>query len=222
MPTFDTLRQDFDERALIRKIQKALAVIAPPTVDLPDTLFTGAGTLLDLKTLGWKPVGIVTPDGYDFGREISKEDVSAFGYAGPARSDTTGVARSVTFTPLEHGRRHMLELTDGLDLSAITQDQTTGEIVYDELDLPIGKEYRLLIIGSDGPADNNWILGKGYPLVKLASTDNEKWGSSDPVTKPITLDIFNDDELGTPARKYIGGTGALKHKEALGFTAATP
>ncbi|BCW61845.1 hypothetical protein [Arthrobacter sp. StoSoilB22] len=222
MPTFDTIRQDADERALIRKIQKAVAFLAPTTVDLPDSLFTGVGALIDLKVAGWLPVGMVTPDGYNFGRDVSKEDVSAFGYAGPARSDVTEVARSITFTPLETGRRHMLELTYGTDLTATTQDATTGEVVFDEPELPVGQEYRLLIIGSDGPAAENWILGRGYGIVKLASTDSQTWGSSDPVTAPVTLDVFTDTEIGAPVRHYMGGAGAVKHKTVTGFTPETP
>lgn len=219
MPTFDTIRQDADERALIRKIQKAVAFLAPPTVDLPTSLFGVGGALIDLKTEGWLPVGMVTPDGYDFGRDISKEDVTALGYASSVRSDITEVARSVTMTPLETGRKHMLELSLGTDLSAVTQDATTGEVVIDEPDLPVGQEYRLLIIGSDGPAADNWILGRGYGVVKLASTDSQKWGTGDPVSQPLTFDVFTDSEIGTPVRHYMGGTGAVKHKAVLGFTA---
>ena len=219
MPTFDTLRQESDERALIRKIQKAVAFLAPTSVDLPESLFDVGGTLVYLKAAGFLPVGMVTPEGYSFGRDISKEDVSALGYASAVRSDITEVARSVTFTPLETGRKHMLELTYGTDLSAVTQDATTGEVVINEPDLPVGQEYRLLVLGSDGPAADNWILGRGYGSVKLASTDSQTWGTGDPVQQPLTFDVFTDTEIGTPVRHYMGGTGAVKHKTVMGFTA---
>lgn len=221
MPTFDTLRQDSDNRNLIRKIQKAIGFLAPTSVELPDTLFSAAGTLVDLKTLGYLPFGMVTPDGWEFGRDINKEDVSALGYASAVRSDITEVARSVKATLLETGRKHILEATYGTDLSAITQSATTGEIVFDEPDLPVGQEYRLLIIGSDGPAAQNWIVGRGYGSVKLSATDSQKWGSGDAVQQSVTFDVFTDAEIGTPVRHYMGGTGALAHKTALGFTAGT-
>lgn len=221
MPTFDTIRQDADERTLIRKIQKAVGFFAPKSVELPETLFTAAGTLMDLKTAGFIPLGIITPDGYEFGRDVNKEDVSAFGYASSVRSDITQVPRSVKVTTQETGRKKLLELTYGTDLSAVTQSATTGELVFDEPDLPVGEEYRLLVIGSDGPAADNWILGRGYGSVKLASTDSQKWGGSDALSQALTFDVFTDDELGTPVRHYIGGTGALKAKDLLGFTAGT-
>lgn len=218
MPTFDTIRQDSDNRNLVRKIQKAIAFLAPMTVALPTTLFGAGGALIDLKTIGWLPVGLVTPDGYEFGRDVSKEDVTALGYASAVRSDVTEVARSVTMTALETGLKHMLELTLGTDLTATTQSLANGELVIDEPDLPVGKEYRLLVIGSDGPAANNWILGRGYGSVKLASTDSQKWGTGDPVQQALTFDVFTDSVVGVPVKHYIGGTGAVANKVAMGFT----
>lgn len=150
MPTFQTIQADADNRDLIRKIRRAVGFFAPTTVDLPDTLFTGAGQLVDLKAAGWVPVGIVTPDGWEFARDVKKEDVSAFGYASSVRSDITEVPRTVKVTLLESGKRKLLELTYGTDLSAVTQNMTTGEVVFDEPDLPDGAEYRFLVVGSDG------------------------------------------------------------------------
>ncbi|GAP53962.1 hypothetical protein AHiyo6_05270 [Arthrobacter sp. Hiyo6] len=220
MPTFATIQQESDNRNLIRKIQKAIAFLAPTSVELPASLFDVGGALVDLKALGYLPVGLVTPDGYEFGRDVSKSDVSALGYASPVRSDVDSVARSVKMTALETGKKHMLELTYGTDLSAVTQAATSGEIVFDEPDLPVGQEYRLIVIGSDGPAAANWIMGRGYGTVKLAATDSQKWGTSDAVTQAYTFDVFTDDTIGTPVRHYIGGTGAVANKTALGFTAA--
>ena len=96
MPTFSTIQADADERSLVRKIQKAVAFIAPKSVELPEAL-TGADSLpIDLKTAGFLPVGLVSPDGYTFSREVEKEDIDALGYASPVRSDVTRVPRSVS------------------------------------------------------------------------------------------------------------------------------
>lgn len=222
MPTFAEVQNEADERGLIRKILRAVAFLGKSDVDLPETILTAGGGLIDLKTAGWKPVGIVTPDGYKFGRDVTKEEVDALGYASSVRTDITKVARSVSFTPLEHGRRHLLELKYGQDLSGITQDPATGEIVWDEVDLPVGEEYKLLILGNDGAATSNWVLGKGYGSVKLADSGEETWGGDSPIANELTLDISVDDETGTPVRHYLGGTGALKFKDVLGFTAGTP
>ena len=219
MPTISEQIAAADERGLVRKIQRAMAFIAPTTVELPESLYS-TGSLVDLKTSGFLPVGLVSPDGYSFSREIEKEDVDALGYASPVRSDVTRVPRSVTFTALEKGRKHMLELTYGTDLSAVTQDAATGEVVFDEPDLPVNAEYRLIVVGEDGPAAENWVMGKGFFRVKLSGTAEEVWGREGAVSQQFTLDVFSDDEAGVPVRHYIGGTGAVAHKDVLGFSAA--
>lgn len=218
MPTFDTIRTEADNRLLVRKIQKAAAFIAPLTVPTPTTLFGTGGTLIDLKTLGWLPVGMVTPDGYTFGRDISKEDVNALGYASAVRSDISTVARTVSFTALEKGKKHMYELAYGANYSAVVQTLANGEVVLQEPDLPVGQEYRLLVIGSDGPATANWIFGKCYPTVKLANTGEETWGQEGAVQLQYTLDVYTDQTLGVPVLHFMGGTGAVAQKTVTGFT----
>lgn len=219
MPTMASLQTEFDNRKLVRKIKRAVGLLAPTTVELPEAL-TGPDSLpIDLKTAGFLPVGLVTPAGYRFARDIEKEDVDALGYASYIRSDITRVARSITFTALQTGIKHMQELQYGVDLSGITQG-VNGEVVFDEPDLPIGEEYRFLVIGDDGPAAENSILGKGHGSVKLASVGEEAWSKEGALQREITLDVFTDDELGTPVRHYLGGTGAVAHKDVLGYTQA--
>jgi len=219
MPTFEENRAALDNRDLVRKVQKLIIVLAPLTVDLPESLYA-SGSLIDLKTGGWLPVGMASPDGITYGAEREVETVDAFGYATSVRSDTVRVPRSITFTPLETGRKHLYELRLGTDLSAVTQNPTTGEIVIDEPELPVDQEYRLLALGSDGPAADNWILGRGYGRVKLANTAEEVWGGEGALSSELTLNVFTDDEIGTPVRHYLAGTGAVKHKDELGFTQA--
>lgn len=221
MPTFDELRQESDDRNLIRKVQKAVILVRVAAADkpLPTTLFGVGGALADFKTEGWLAVGMITPDGIEYGRDVTEGDTPALGYSGAVRTDVTEVARSIAFTPLEYGRKHMLELTYGTDLSAVTQDPVTGEVVFDEPEMPLNKEYQVLALGVDGPADNQWLLGRAYGAAKLSSADAQTWGSTDPVTSPLTFKVLTDAETGVPLRHFMGGTGALKAKDALGFTA---
>ena len=219
MPTFDTLRQGADNRKLVRKIQKALAWAAPQSVDLPTSLFEG-GSFIDLKTLEYIPLGLVTPDGITFAGERETEDIDALGYTSPIRSDVTRVPRTVSMTLLETGKRFVEEIKRGVDLSTVTQDPTTGEVTFDEPDMPLDREYRLLLIGVDGPLDEQWVMAKGYGAAKLANLGDEVWGQEGAVQSEMTFNIFTDDELGTPVRHYIGGSGAVKYKDVLGYTQA--
>lgn len=222
MPTFDQQRTDFDNAKLIRKLNKSIAVLRKKTdaVELPDSLYEG-GELIDLKALGFLPVGKVSTDGYTFNREVSREAVTSLGYYSPDRNDVTEVPRSITFTANERGRKHMLELIYGTDLTAVTQDPTTGEVVFDEPETPVDSDYELVVIASDGPTEDNWLVGRGYPLVRVNNGGTESWAQEGAATTEITLDVFTDDDLGIPVRHYMGGTGALRHKDDLGFTAGT-
>lgn len=216
--TISAVMATSDSRDLVRKVLRAVAFLAPTSVALPLKI-TGATGALEALPVGFLPVGMVTRDGYVFGSEVEKEDVDALGYASPVRSDITRSVKSVTFTSIETGRKHMLELTNGMSLDGITQS-AVGEVVYDEPELPIGAEYRLLVIAADGPADREWLLGNGYPRVKLANVGEETWGGDGAIQREITLDVFSDDDLGTPVRHYMGGTGALAAATTLGFPAA--
>lgn len=222
MATFAELQREYDERKLIRKVQRAIAVLARGDVELPtaEDLFPAGGGIKDLKEDGWLPVGMVTPEGYQFGREVETAEIDALGYASAVREDITSVARSVTFTPLETGRKHILELKYGVDLSGVEIDPATGAFQFDEPDLPVNSEYKLLILGADGPADELFLLGRGYGAVTLSEGGDESWATEDAVGSEVTLKILPDDATGTPVRHYFGGTGVVKHADAMGFDLA--
>src|SRR5690625_4160251 len=129
MPTLAELQRDADSRGLVRKIQRAVGLLAPMDVDLPEALTDEDSLPVDLKALGFLPVGIVTPDGYRFGRDIEKDDIDALGYSSYIRSDITRVARSITFNAMETGRKHLTELMYGVDLSGVSPT-VNGEIVF--------------------------------------------------------------------------------------------
>lgn len=219
MATFEEIRQAADNRSLVRKIQKAYAFLLPITVPLPNSLYEG-GALIDFGSVdGSISVGIVTPDGWTFARDVETEDIDGLGYASPVRTDITRVPRSVTVTAIESGRKAIQEVKYGTVITE-TQDAETGEIVFDEPDLPASKEYRLIVAGADGPADTEWIMGKGFGTVKLTGTGEETWGQEGAVSQELTFSIFTDDETGTPVRHYLAGTGAVKYKDVLGYTQA--
>ena len=219
MPTLAELQTEYDSRGLVRKIQRAVALLAPLTVDLPEAL-TGPDSLpIDLKAEGFLPIGIVSADGYSFGSDIEKDDIDALGYSSFVRSDITRVARTISFTALETGRKHLSELLHGVDLSNVQMD-TNGEIVWEEPDLPTGQEFRFLVVGSDGPADTNWVIGKGYPTVKLASVGEESWSKEGALQREVTLDVFTDEDEGYPVRHYLGGTATQKYADVLGYGTA--
>lgn len=219
MPSFASIKTAADTTAAVHKALEALAFLAPSTVDLPDAITGVDQQPVDLIALGFKPVGLVTPDGYTFGGDVEKTEVEALGYSTPVRSDVIRAPKTVSFTALESDRRDLAELIYGMDLSTV-EAGANGEVTFDEPAVPLGAEYRLLLISRDGPAASPYYRGRGYGRVKLANVPEEVWSAADPRQYPIELDVLTDDELGTPVRHYIGGSGF--DAVAYGFQAGTP
>ncbi|AYD89669.1 hypothetical protein D5R93_05715 [Actinomyces lilanjuaniae] len=216
-PTFDALKTAADNRNLVRKTKAAIMFLAPTTADMPEDIMDGPTSLRELDEAWW-PVGLVTPDGYTFGSDTSKEEVEALGYIEPVRTDITKVAKSIQFTAYETLKRNFQQLIYGVDLSTVTQDAASGAVVFDEMPVPDQEEFRALVVSKDGPASDQWLVGRGYPLVKLAEVPEETWNSSDAVQAQVTLDIFTDPVLGTPAAT----TSAAPARSATRTPSATP
>ena len=199
--TIAALKKKHNRRGNVRKGLNAVAFLAPTTVDLPDALTDAGGQLKELPA-GWLPVGLLTKDGMAFSADASVEEVEALGYVESVRTDLVKAPKTVKFSVLEPYRKHLQQL------------------VYGEAPLPLLEEFRLLAIMSDGPADDEWLVGRGFPRVKLGTIPEEAWKSSDPVQFDLELSVFSDEVLGTPCRHYLGGTGAIKHLDAIGFEKA--
>lgn len=220
MPSFAEIKTAADNPALVRKILEAVAFLAPE--DAPEiSSLTGAGGVLTAIPATYLPVGLVTPDGYTFGRDTNTEDVEALGYASPVRTDVTSATRSVGFTALEAYRRTLLELVYGLDLSTV-EASADGELTWDHPDRPMQQFYRLLVIGRDGGGNREWFRGKWFPRVSITEFPEEVWSAADPSQYEITLNCYVDDVIGTGERDFIAGTGSAANIEAMGFLPNTP
>lgn len=223
MATFDELHTEAHRRSLIRKAVKSIAFIRKKDADNTpiESIFGADGSLIDLKSEGWLPIGLVTDDGYTFGRDTNVDDITSHGFANPTRKDVVSVERSVTTTIQEYGKRHIEELIQGADLSGVKQNAKTGEIVTDEQDLPTPGAYELLVIAMDGPIDNRWYIGKFFPSVQLSEASEEAWGKEGAIERELTFDVFSDEALGFPVRQFIGGPGASASKDVLGYAAGS-
>lgn len=215
--TITELRQENDRRELVRKVRRAVAFMARiDDVDLPEQITTEDHKLVNFKELGWLPFGLISRDGYEFGRDIEKSQVDALGYSDPIRRDTENVARSITMQLLEHGRRHVHELVEGADYRGV-QPKANSEIVWDEPDMPLFEQYRLVVVGEDGRITDNWLMGKGYGSVELGTAESISWNHENSVAQSITLDVNVDPSIGSPVRNYLGGSAVGKHVDVLGW-----
>ena len=114
----------------------------------------------------------------------------------------------------------LAERADRAKEIVIVADKGTGEIVFDEAPMPAISEFRLIAVMADGPADNEWLVGRGFPRVKLSTIPEEAWKPEDPVKFDLEFSVFTDNMIGTPCRHYVGGTGAVRSLDAIGFEKA--
>ncbi|MDO4243803.1 MAG: hypothetical protein Q4C85_08630 [Actinomyces sp.] len=217
--TIEAQKKKHNKDVNIRKGLNVIVFMAPRTVDLPTAITEGAGQLTELPA-GWWPVGMMTKDGFTVSTDVSIEEVEALGYLEAVRTDIVKAPRTIKFTVLEPFRKNLQELVYGVDLSALKADKTTAEVVFDEAPLPAIEELRLIAVMADGPADDEWIVGRGFPRVKLSTIPEEAWKPDEAVKFDLELSVFTDNEVGTPCRHYLGGTAAGRHLDAIGFTRA--
>lgn len=216
--TFAELKDLADTPANVRKALQGVTFLAPMDAELPLKLLDATGKLLALPALdGWWPLGIVSKDGYELARDISKDEVEGYGYSDSVRVDISKAAKSLKVTPLESDKRQQLELAYGIDLSQITADATTKEIVFEEPDIPESGEYRLLSIFMDGTVAKPYYRGFGFAKAKLGDLGSEKFAAEDARSMELTLDALTGPE-GFSVRHYIGG--AAFDPTAQGFKTA--
>ena len=218
MTTIEALKKRHNRTTNVRKGLNALAFLAPMTATVPPAITDAGGALKEIPT-EFMPLGLITTDGITNSADANTEDVEALGYAEAVRTDLTKAPKTVKFTVLEPIRKTIQQLVYGIDLSQTKASKTTGEIVFDEAATPALAEYRLLMVMADGPADE-WIVGRCYPRVKLSSLPDEKWAASDAIQFDLEFSAFMDETAGTSCRHYIGGSGAIRHRDAIGFEQA--
>lgn len=221
MPTFAELKNGADTPSLVRKALEGVVFLRRKTSakTIPDKLLGVDKQPIDLKALGFFPVGVMTTDGVEFSRDVDKAEVEGWGYSAPVRTDIVKAPRSVKLTALESDRRDLAEVIYGMDLSTVVPG-TNGEVVFDEPDVPAGAEYEAVVITRDGSAASPYYRGAGLPRIKLASLPTEVWSAADPRQSELEFDVLPDDDLGTPMRHYIGGAAFDATKQ--GFVAPTP
>lgn len=203
----------------VRKILGAVLALAKEDAEVPGAL-TADGIKINAMPTAYVPVGLLTPDGINFEREVSTEPVEALGHFSPVREDISGGARRLTFTALEVHNRQVVELSEAMDLSAAQVDPTSGEVSYEIPDQPNQVFYRALVIGFDGSVTSPWFDGKFYPRVSVTSFPSETWSKTDPRSAEIGLTAYLDSDLGYIEKKTHAGLGFKAQAANLGWTVA--
>lgn len=219
--TYDQLKKKQSD--LIRKALEGSIFIADESVALPTALTSGdAANLLQLpagfEDIGWVDKG----DGATWSRSVDMSDVDSWGAVEPTRTDITKQTDGLKFTAQETKRR-TLELYEGVNLSEVKPDATTGEVRFDRPSRPATRHFRAFGLFVDGSGADTIYVAKLAPKASVTDTGDQKWSDGDdPVGYEVTMTAKYDATAGTAMRFFFGGPGWKKLLTAMGFPAPTP
>jgi hypothetical protein len=217
MPLFADVVEQND--ALVRKALNTIVAVAPYTTPALTTILSPTTTALAALPAGWVQLGRLTEDGSTWPRETEMSEIFGQGSANPVRSDIRRAVKRVSFTLLE-ARRKTIELAQGIDLSGVVPAATTGEVKWDEPDLPTYPYMRMVAIAQDVTGTGEMYIGRHLLRCKVTEAGEDMWSDQDQaMVTPLTFTAYNDETAGTPMRHFRGGPGYAEVVTNEGFVA---
>lgn len=215
MPDWESLKSHQD--ALIRKALEGSVFIAPITAPTVSALTDVDGSLLALPA-GYVDGGHMTDDGAQFSSDVSTSDITSWGSVQPSRRDITSDVTTLQVSWQETKKATIAAYT-GVDMSTLTPDPTSGELIVDKPDRPADLKYRILTIGVDLTDAGDIYIARYFPRSSVTDKDDQNFQSSDDsaLPWPVTLTAYKDDSLGTAERFFFGGPGWEALLAAMGF-----
>ncbi len=226
MPSYEALKNKQTE--LIRKALDGSVFIADITADpIADlTTYTAAVTgppavpaTIDLTELpdDWDDLGWLTSDGAQFSRDVSSSEVTSWGSVTPTRTDVTADTSTLTVVAQET-KLLTIGLATGADLSAITPDTDSGEVVIHKPSRPKSRHYRVLSLAVDQGDGGEIYIARFLPRAKVSGYAEQSFGGGDdPVTWGVTLTGEEDSDLGYSESWHFGGAGWKALLTDMGF-----
>lgn len=219
-PTTTTFQALQDAKQdLIRKALEGVVCRAPMTVAVPTAITTGASSDLIALPTGFDSIGLVDKSaGVTWSRKPSTSKVTSWGFAEATRTDITSDERDIQFTAQET-KLATLEMFEGVDLSSVTPDATTGEVSFASPQRPDTIYYRMFGLFVDGSGANTIYVGKLLPKANVTDLDPQKWtDGDDAIGYGVTLTANYDSDAGYSIRHFFGGPGWKALLTEMGFT----
>lgn len=206
------------QRELILKPHEAHVFGMPMSVPPIANITSGASSQLAQLPSGAWDFGLIDKnDAITLSREMERSDINAIGYASPVRSDFTRDVFGIAMRGLETNRRN-IEANLGIDLSAVTPDETTGEVAFDSPAVPNVVQNRYLMLSRIGTGVDMiyfarlFLAGEVVETGEQTITDGEGY-----LGWPMTVNGSVDTVYGVSVRHYFGGPGWKAKLEEAGF-----
>ncbi len=214
--TFDALTTRNSD--LIRKTLDAVVFVAAMTVTPPTAITSGATGQLQTLPTGYKDIGWMdASNAVNLATGVTASPVDSFGSLYPTRSDITKMNQTITITAQET-KAVTMGLYSQVDMTGVTADATSGEIVYSDPIRPSTIFYRLLIMWVDNSGTDSIYGAVSFPRVSVTGVADMKMTmGTDAMSRGLTFTSYPDATLGHARRNFLGGPGILARKTAMGF-----
>lgn len=221
MALYDDLAVKQEE--LVRKPLDGSAFFAPltsPTID--EDFVTAGGELAVLPDEFWGDLGLLTPDGMGFSREVANSDIMAFGRQTPVRSDITNDTTTLNIVAIETNLR-TIGMATGANVLPDSRSATTGALMIKKPPRPTPKQYRVFCLSVDNTENGEIYIGRYLPKAKVTGFSDQALGGTDNAIEwGTTLTSQFDKELGFSEAWLFGGPGWNYLLGKMGFTPVGP
>lgn len=219
MATYDDLAVKQEE--LVRKPLDGSAFFAPLDADAIDETFVGTGGVLAALPDDYDDLGLLTPDGMGFSREVANSDIMAFGRQTPVRSDITNDTTTLNIVAIETNLLS-IGMATGAAITPGSRSATSGALMIRKPPRPTPKQYRVFCMSVDNTEDGEIYICRFFPKAKVTGFSDQALGGTDNAVEwGTTLTSQFDKELGFSEAWLFGGPGWNALLAKMGFTALT-
>ena len=213
--TYDDVQQH--NAALVMKTLSVAVFVAPYTATAITSL-TDTDKMLKALPDGYGDLGWLSDDGAQHSRNVDTSDITGAGSVEPLRSDVTSDVATLQVDALETNV-NSIGLYVGQDMTLVTPNATSGEVMVSKPTRPAINYYRVLSLGVDLNESGEFYVARFFPRARVTDYDDQAYQSSDdsPLSWPVTLTGFTDPVLGTSQRYHFGGPGWFSKLADMGF-----
>ncbi len=214
---YSALRDKKEE--LIRKARDGSVFLAPFTADPILTLTTTGADLAALPT-GYQDVGFLSTDGATYPRETTLSEVESFGSVEPTRTDVVKDVITMQFT-MQETKLVTIGLYTGADVTGLQGTHGTGEVAIAKPARPGLRYFRVLGLFVDETDDGEIYFGRWMPRSRVTELAEQKYADGDdPIEYQVTMQGFEDSDLGYSHKWMWGGPGWRALLSSMGITEA--
>lgn len=215
--SFADIKRQVNDTDEIRKSLEYILFLAAETVAVPDSIISKEG-VITIPTGYWS-VGPLDPKGVTIAGKTTKDEIKSGGYGRSTRVDAIAYAENVKCTVQARFKKNLESVIAGQDLSKIKPAATTGEIVWDEVSIPLSLNYRGLLLVRDINKKSGNDIVDARIWTRLSPSDKAGETIADKGARDIDLDfeVLEDESIGTPCRHVLGGKGLQEMHAQLGW-----